>query len=129
MCGEIKITLCSRDALGQKKKKKKKMENSTDSQIGHFMVHLQYSKHIFSWSRAGKSLVRCLKRLISPGAPGLEAFYMHVISAPSLHRASTDTLIIMEHAKYSRSALPRNNCLKINKKSVQKTKGVRKHLV
>ena len=36
------------DALGQKKKKKKKMENSTDSRTGHFTVHLQYSKHIFS---------------------------------------------------------------------------------
>ena len=36
--------------------------------------------------------MRCLKRLISPGAPSLEAFYTHVISAPSLHRASTDAL-------------------------------------
>ena len=36
ICGEIKITTCSRDALGQflKKKKKKKMENSTDSRTG-----------------------------------------------------------------------------------------------
>ena len=36
--------------------------------------------------------MRYLKRLISPGAPSLEAFYTHVISAPSLHRASTDAL-------------------------------------
>ena len=31
--------------------------------------------------------------LISPGAPSLEAFYAHVISAPSLHKARTDALI------------------------------------
>ena len=37
--------------------------------------------------------MRCFKRLISPGTPSLEAFYTHVISAPSLHRASTDALI------------------------------------
>ena len=39
ICGEIKMTIRSGDALGQflkkkKKKKKKKMENSTDSRTG-----------------------------------------------------------------------------------------------
>ena len=37
ICGEIKMTIRSGDALGQflkKKKKKKKMENLTDSQTG-----------------------------------------------------------------------------------------------
>ena len=39
ICGEIKMTIRSRDALGQflkkkKKKKKKKMENSTDTRTG-----------------------------------------------------------------------------------------------
>ena len=33
-CGEIKMTIRSGDALGQFLKKKKKMENSTDSRTG-----------------------------------------------------------------------------------------------
>ena len=43
--------------------------------------------------------MRCFKRLISPGTPSLEAFYTHVISAPSLHRASTDALILRHYCR------------------------------
>ena len=90
ICGEIKMTIRSGDALGQFLKKKKK-ENSTDSRTGR--LRYIYSTLSIYLARV-ELLVRCLKRLISPGAPSLEAFYTHVISAPSLHRASTDALIV-----------------------------------
>ena len=65
------------------------MENSTDSRTGR----LRYIYSTLSIYLARVELVKVSERLISPGAPSLEAFYTHVISAPSLHRASTDALI------------------------------------
>ena len=68
------------------------MENSTDSRTGR----LRYIYSTLSIYLARVELVKLsemLERLISPGTPSLEAFYTHVISAPSLHRASTDALI------------------------------------
>ena len=38
ICGEIKITSCSRDALGHFKKKM--MENSTDTRTGRLSIYL-----------------------------------------------------------------------------------------
>ena len=70
ICGEIK---------------KKKMENSTDSRTGR----LRYIYSTLSIYLARVELVKrgkseMLERLISPGAPSSQAFYTHVISAPSL---------------------------------------------
>ena len=43
---------------------------------------------------AGVKLVKLCEMLEKAYTPSLEAFYTHVISTPSLHRASTDALII-----------------------------------
>ena len=61
ICGEIKITTCSRDALGQfLKEEEGEEEEDDDGEFDRFSdwtftVHLQYAKHIFSYSRAGKA--------------------------------------------------------------------------
>ena len=72
------------------------MENSIDSRTGR-LRYIYSTLNIYLARVELVKLVRCLKRLISPGAPSLEAFYTHVISAPSLHRASTDALICVKH--------------------------------
>ena len=61
ICGEIKITSCSRDALGhflkeEEEEEEKEEEEEEEEEYGEFdrfsdwtfAVHLQYSKHIFS---------------------------------------------------------------------------------
>ena len=72
ICGEIRITIymfqrCSRRVF----------ERRTDGEFNQFSDWMFY-------------ITLCIKRLISPSAPSLEA---HVIPAPSLHRASTHALI------------------------------------
>ena len=73
---EVKTATCSSEALGRKKKKK--MENSTNSRTGR----LRYIYSTYFWVEYG--LVRCLKRLVSPGALSLEAFSAHMIPAASI---------------------------------------------
>ena len=55
ICGEIKITSCSRDALGHflKEEEEEEEEEREEEEFDRlsdwtFAVHLQYSKHIFS---------------------------------------------------------------------------------
>ena len=54
------------------------MENSTDSRTGRL-------RYIYSTLSIYLELVKLSEMLEKPGAPSLEALYVHVISAPSVY--------------------------------------------